>query len=181
MTRIGAPDQKEAIRHIIGHYRPQAFSFDKTGNGLPMFQDIQKEIEEFPDIKTRVKGYNFSGKIVVDFDQTIDVDEFISKEDLIKETGIKRDTVSYATDRMRKLVDEGRMWLPWDEDFLGELQGQTYKVTKSALDQYGKREYSLGKFHAFDAARMAVLGWANYAVEEFIKEDDQETTTILFV
>lgn len=184
LQRVGSPEQKVAIMRVIQHYKPRAFSFDATGAGLPMFQDIQDELENDPrwqQIKTTVKGYNFSGKILVDFDNTIDVSEWATKEDIIKETGINRNTVEYATDKMRYLVDNGRLWLPWDADLIGELQGQTYKVTKTALDQYGKREYSLGRFHAFDACRMCVLGWANYSIEAFVKEDDQESVVDLFL
>jgi len=141
LTRIGSPDQHRAIRAVIDHYRPKAFSFDATGVGLPMFQDIQAEIEEVPHIKTIVKGYNFSGKILVDFDQTIDVDRWATKEDMIRETGITRNTVEYATDKLRYLVDNGRLWLPWDNDLLKEMQGQTYKVVRGATDQYGRREF----------------------------------------
>lgn len=174
LTRIGSPDQKEAIMKVIRHYHPRAFAFDATGAGLPMFQDIQSDLEDLPTIKTVVKGYNFSGNILVDFDQTIDVDEFATKDDIIKETGIKRNTVEYATDKLRFLIDNGRMWLPWDRDLINEFQGQTYKITKTALDAYGKRNYSLGKFHALDGCRMAALGWAQYAIEEMVKKDEQE-------
>lgn len=182
LTRIGSPDQKSAILKIIEHYRPKAFSFDATGAGLPMFQDIQADLEkpEWNFIKTVVKGYNFSGNILVDFDQTIDVNEFATKDEVIKETGIKRNTVEYATDKLRYLIDNGRFWLPWDKDLIGEFQGQTYKVTKTALNQYGKREYSLGKFHALDACRMSVLGWAQYAIEEFVKKEAQEPVIDVF-
>ncbi len=51
---------------------------------------------------------------------------------------------------------------------IGEFQGQTYKITKTAMNQYGKREYSMGKFHALDAARMAVLGYVQYGIEELM-------------
>lgn len=182
LTRIGSPDQKAAIMKIIQHYRPKAFSFDATGAGLPMFQDIQAELEadEFSYIKTVVKGYNFSGNILVDFDQTIDVDEWATKDEMIKETGIKRNTVEYATDKLRYLIDNGRWWMPWDKELIAEFQGQTYKITKTALNQYGKREFSLGKFHALDAARMMALGWAQYAIEEFVKKDDQEPVYDVF-
>lgn len=183
LTRIGAPDQKTAILKIIEHYKPKAFSFDATGAGLPMFQDIQDILENDPNynyIKTIVKGYNFSGNILVGFDDTIEVSEFATKEEYIKETGIKRNTVDYATDQLRILIDSGRFWLPWDTDLTNEFGGQTYKITKTALNQWGRREYSLGKFHALDAARMMALGWAQYAIEEFVKTDNQEPVIDLF-
>lgn len=181
LHRIGSPQQRKVIEEIVGHYMPKAYSFDSTGNGLPMFQEVTAEIDKRPHITTVLKGYNFSGNILVDFDKTISLDEWATKEDQIKEAGIKRNAVDYATDKLRYLIDNGRLRLPWDRDLISEFQGQTYKVTKTALDQYGRREYSLGKFHALDAARMAVLGWAQFSIEEFVKDDDQEPVLDIFV
>ncbi len=183
MTRISTPDQQAAILKVIEHYKPRAFSFDSTGAGLPMFQNIQREIQENPRysyIKTIVKGYNFSGNILVDFDDTIEVDEWATKEEYIKEAGIKRNAVDYATDQLRMLIDSGRFWLPWDRELLNEFGGQTYKVV-SVLNQYGRREYALGKFHALDACRMMALGWAQYSIEEFVKRDDQKPVIDRFI
>ena len=182
MTRVSYPDQKIAFLKVIEHYKPKAFSFDATGAGQPVFQEIQEIIETDPRyeyIKTIVKGYNFSGNILVAFDDTIEVDEFATKEEYIKETGMKRNAVDYATDQLRILIDSGRFWLPWDTDLTNEFGGQTYKVA-SALNQWGRREYSLGKFHALDACRMMALGWKQYAIEEFVKTDDQEPILDLF-
>jgi len=77
------------------------------------------------------------------------------------------------TDKLRLLVDEKRLWLPWDEDLIAEYQGQTYKVVRSAMNQYGKKEFSQGKFHALDASRMAILGWAQYQIEEMMGEKNK--------
>jgi len=38
---------------------------DKTGVGLPLFQDLQ---DTAPSVAVRIKGYNLSEKILVDFD-----------------------------------------------------------------------------------------------------------------
>lgn len=168
LRRIGAPDQFKALKYVINHYNPVAFSMDKTGNGLPLFQLLQEDEDRNP--ATTIRGYGFSEKLLVDFDTTIDVEEGISKEDLAKEVGIKRNVVEYSTDILRLLVDSKRFWLPWDRELLGEFEGQTYRVTKTTMDQYGKREYSNGEFHALDAARMAVLGWKQHAIEAFMEE-----------
>lgn len=183
LTRISTPDQYTAILRVIEHYKPKAFSFDATGPGLPMFQTIQRMLSDDPNynyIKTVVKGYNFSGNILVDFDNSIEVSEWATKEEYIKEAGIKRNAVDYATDQLRTLIDSGRFWLPWDSDLLNEFGGQTYKVN-AALNQYGRREYSLGKFHALDACRMMALGWSQYSIEEFVKNDPQEPVYDMFI
>lgn len=172
LTRISTPDQFRAIKFIINHYKPVAFSMDKTGNGLPLFQLLQDDEDKNP--ATIIKGYGFSEKVLVDFDQTIVVDDDISNEDLAKEAGIKRNVVEYATDILRLLVDSKRMWLPWDADLLGEFQGQTYKITKTVMNQYGRREFSMGSFHALDAARMMALGWKQHSIEEFMKKPEED-------
>lgn len=179
LTRIGAPEQVRAFQFIINHYKPRAFSLDKTGVGLPLFQTLQEDEDKYP--LTIIKGYGFSEKVLVDFDRSIEVEEDITNEDLAKEAGIKRTTVEYATDQLRYLVDSKRFWMPWDRDLLGEFQGQTYKVVRTALDQYGKREYSLGQFHALDAARMAVLGWKQHTIEELMKTENEEPVIDIFM
>jgi hypothetical protein len=120
-------------------------------------------------------------KKLVDFDQTIEVDETMSNEEMAQEAGIKRNVVEYATDVLRLLVDSKRMWLPWDQDLIGEFQGQTYKITKTAMNQYGKREFAMGSFHALDAARMMALGWKQHSIEEFMKTDRQESVLDQFI
>lgn len=182
LWQIATPDQEATIMKIIQHYKPVAFSCDATGGGWPMFQNIQRQMErpELSFIKTIIKGYNFSGNILIDLDKTITVSEWATKDEIIKETGIKRNTVDHATDILRILIDSGRMWLPWEKDLLDEFQGQTYKV-KADINQIGRREYSLGSFHALDAARMAVLGWQQYGIEEFVKNEDQKPVYDVFV
>jgi len=178
LTRVANPDQIRAVLWVVDHYKPVAFSMDKTGNGLPLFQDIQDKNQQAGTI---IKGYGFSEKILVDFDQSIEVDEDLTPDELAKEAGIKRNTVEYSTDVLRKLVDHQRLWLPWDEELLGEFQGQTYRISKTAMDQYGKREYSMGKFHALDAARMAVLGWQQYGIEQMMQTAKDESVVPRFV
>lgn len=178
LTRVANPDQIRAVLWVVDHYKPVAFSMDKTGNGLPLFQDIQEKNQQAGTI---IKGYGFSEKILVDFDQSIEVEDDLTPDELAKEAGIKRNTVEYSTDVLRKLVDHQRLWLPWDEELLGEFQGQTYRISKTAMDQYGKREYSMGKFHALDAARMAVLGWQQYGIEQMMQTAKDESVVPRFV
>jgi hypothetical protein len=60
MTRVGVTDQFRTIKFLINHYRPTAFSMDKTGNGLPLFQLLQEDAD--PNPATIIKGYGFSGE-----------------------------------------------------------------------------------------------------------------------
>lgn len=175
LERINHKDQVAAMIWTIDNYRPKAFALDKTGLGLPLFQDLQNKAEENPrltKIVDTIKGYNFSSKILVDFDDTIEVDDMMG--DPIKEAGIERNVLEYSTDKLREFVDHERLILPWDRGLLGEFQGQTYTVVRSAMDQYGRKRYSQGQFHALDAARMAVLGYAQNSIEEFVKNHKEE-------
>lgn len=176
LERISHGSQVETILHTIRSYNVRGFSMDKTGLGLPLFQDIQ---ERAPELAPVIKGYNFSSKILVDFDKTIEVDEY--RGDMIKDSGIERNVLEYASDVLRELVDQERLFLPWDRDLLGQFQGQTYTVIRDTMNQYGKKQYSVGSFHALDAARMAVLGWKQHAIEEFTKEEKFEPVTDMFL
>lgn len=147
-----------------------------TGVGLPLFQDIQAAAEANPNLRMfvdAIKGYNFSEKILVDFDSTIEVDEF--RGDAVKEAGLYRNVLEYSSDKLRWLVDTKRLRLPWDTELIGEYQGQTYTYDKSVMDMYGRRKvFSKGNFHALDASRMAALGWAQHSIEAVTKEESWE-------
>lgn len=175
LERISHGSQVEAILHIIREYNVAAFSMDKTGLGLPLFQDIQERAPQFAPV---IKGYNFASKILVDFDKTIEIDEY--RGDLIKDAGIERNVLEYASDQLRDFVDHGRILLPWDRELIGEFQGQTYVVIRDTMNQYGKKTYSRGTFHALDAARMAVLGLVQNSIEEFTKEEKYQPIDDIF-
>lgn len=171
LARVNHRDQVRAMLHIINFYRPKVFAMDRTGLGLPLFQDLQNRAGEIPALQSAVetiKGYNFSSKILVDFDSTVVVDPDFG--DAVKDAGIERNVLEYATDRLRVLVDQQRLQLPWDRDLIGEFQGQTFTYTRGAMDQYGRKRFSQGKYHALDAARMAALGQAQFSIEEFTKK-----------
>jgi hypothetical protein len=170
LERINHHDQVRAILWCLDYYRPKAFAMDKTGLGLPLFQDLQERSTLHAEV---IKGYNFSSKILVDFDNTIEVDE--DTGDLVKEAGIQRNVLEYAQDCLREMVDAERMILPWDEELIGQFEGGTYTSGKATSDQYGRRKiFSQGDDHALDAARMMALGFKQYHIEAFLKADQWE-------
>lgn len=175
LERIGVGDQARVISHVMRSYKVEAFAMDKTGNGLPLFQLVQ---ENNPDIAEKVKGYNFSGNILVDFDETIEFDP--DMDDEISKRGIKRKVLEYASDKARELVDANRLILPYDKELIGEFQGQTYVVTKSAMDAYGRKTYNKGSFHALDAFRMMILAFIQNPIEELTKEKVEGPVLDLF-
>jgi len=177
LERIGHQQQVNAILQILQFYNVKAFSMDKTGLGLPLFQDIQ---ERFPHFADAIKGYNFSAKILVDFDSTVEIDEFHG--DPVKDAKIERNVLEYSSDKLREFVDNERILLPYDKDLISEFQGQTWTTDKSTMDMYGRtKSYSKGSFHALDAAKMAILGKVQNPIEEFTKKERTTAVTDIFV
>lgn len=183
MTRMGTHDQVKAILKTIDYYKPKVFAMDKGGNGLPLLQEIQSMVED-PELipydckqydlagsLTRIKGYNFQEKIIVDFDETlVDRDEQMDEQ---KEAMLRRNTKEYASDKMRALVDAERMELPWDEELLRQWQGGTVGGA-SGMDQYGHRRYNKGDDHTLDAGRFFTLGWSQFHIEELLAQHKEQ-------
>ena len=164
LQRIHHIDQVKVVQAVMDFYGCAAFSMDKTGVGLPLFQQMQ---HDNPKLAEQIKGYNFSGKLVVDIDQSIELDEF--RGDAVEDAGINKNVLEYSSDKLRELVDQKLLWLPWDTEIIGEFQGQTYVVIKNPMDTTGKKSYSKGNFHALDAAKMAVLGFVQTPMEAYLK------------
>lgn len=170
LERISAPDQGRFIFKLLEFYNVRAFALDKTGIGLPIWQYLQDQAKEDMDVERAldlIKGYNFSQKLLVDFDETIDVEEFGGDE--VEDRAIYKNALEYSSDKLRELVDNNSLQLP-DDDMVQEFQGQTWTIDKSGMNMYGKKTYSKGAFHTLDAARMAACAWAQYKMEKFMRE-----------
>lgn len=185
LKKISTPDQARAIIHILDTYRPQAFAMDSTGAGFPLFEYVQQIARENPELKRlvpRIIDYNFSSKIIAEFDDSIEIND-IDPEGY-QEAAIMRNVLEWSTDVLRGMVDEKTILLPYDKSIIGEFQGQTWTYSKSALDPYGRKKlYSAGSFHTLDACRMAVLAYQQSAITEFIKSKDDgwEPPPMLFL
>lgn len=183
LVRIGTTDQTKVILHVIDFYKPKVFAMDRGGLGQPFVQMLQEYYEaeqhgdpdqlvpgwvkeyNLKDALTRIKGYNFSEKITVDFDPMIEVGDYDDPE---KVAGQRRNTKEYASDKLRYLVDAHRLEMPWDEELLKQWQGGTWTAAKGLQDQYGRRIFSKGNDHTLDAGRFFALGWAQYGIEEIL-------------
>jgi hypothetical protein len=156
LERISSPDQRRVLEAIWDFYRPQAISMDRTGLGLPIYQEIA---ESAPTAMVRaMRPYNFSEKIVIGYEEDKEAAEYGWAESDLEDREIKANVLEYSSDMLRQYVDRKQVMLPWDIDMIREFQGQTYVVSKSNTDAYGKKKFNQGKFHALDAARMAILG-----------------------
>jgi hypothetical protein len=177
MQRIAATDQAQVVRWAFEQYgkRLRSFTFDKSGNGLPLWQELDpasagatRQNWKTPDhIINRVKGYNFSQKVAVEFD-----DRALTGDEKPEDAVIKKNIVDYATDELRKLVDArpGRMELPNDRELLSEFQGQEIQYTRDEGSAAGiTRRYTGGSFHTLDAAKMMIAGRNLDAIEKALK------------
>lgn len=174
LTRVSAPDQVRIIKHIIDLYRPKAFAMDATGAGQPLVQFLQEQVRESaasPDILNIVRGYAFSENIVVDLDDTVEVED--RDPSSWKEAQVTRNVKDYSSDVLRELVDQRRLFLPYDKDLFKEFQGETWSFGKPTFDHYGRRKiYSGTPGHSLDGARMAALAYRQSGIEQIIENHE---------
>lgn len=174
LTRIRHQDQAEAMAHLIMKYNPVALAMDRTGLGLPLFQDLQ---DRFPTLASRIRGYNFSEKLTVEFDQTIEFDPDLDDLDDYK---IVKNVLEHSSDVLRDLVDAQRLTLPDDDDVINSFKGETYSSQKKITDIYGRRRFrNSSKSHILDGSRMAVMAWSQAKVEAFIEETEGREEVII--
>jgi hypothetical protein len=171
MMRISAADQAAAVREIFGFYgdRLRCFALDRTGNGLPLWQELDPgavgthvDLRRTPEhISRRIKGYNFSQKVAVEFDDR----ELVGKETQV-DAVIEKNVVTFATDELRKWVDTNGLELPYDRELLTEWQGQEIQYVRDEGSAMGlKVRYSGGSLHTLDAAKMMAAGKQLQAID----------------
>lgn len=163
LRRTSGPDQSRAMSLVIEHYGISRLGMDSTGAGLPVYQIMKEDATA-----SKVVGYNFKEKILVDIDQTIDVDPAV--DNILERAGIKRQVLLYSTDLLRLYVDEKRILLPWDRNLIGQFQATAIENMKAGTDEYGRRRISSSaEDHALDAARMAVLAHGQYQFDQMVE------------
>lgn len=167
MMRIPAHDQARVVKATFEAYGPRlkAISMDKTGAGLPIWQETIKggRLHEF---EGRLKGYGFSEKKAVEFD-----DRTLERREKPEDAVIEKNVIEFATDELRKLVDGQMMELPYDQELLTEFQGQTveYGGRDEGVVKRRSTKYGGGSFHTLDAAKLAVLGKSLEAIEATLR------------
>lgn len=176
LQRISSPDQRKVLEHIWDFYRPQAISMDRTGLGLPIWQEIHFGTTAPQAMKNVMRPYNFSEKIVVGYEEP--EEEIYDPDDLVE---IKANVLEYSSDMLRSIVDGHEIRLPWDLDLIKEFQGQNYVTIKSSTDAYGKKKFNMGKFHALDAARMAALGFLQQNIDKMKQVAEEEPVLDMFL
>jgi hypothetical protein len=177
MMRLSAADQAAALIHVFDLYgkRLKSLGMDKTGNGLPLWQEMDPgavgtamKNRRTPDhISQRVRGYGFSNKLPVEFD-----DRDLEKKETEEDAVIKKNVVEYAMDELRKLVDSNprRIELPYDKELLSEWQGQEVIYTRDEGGPGMKRSVKNQSFHTLDAAFMMIAARNLAPIEAALKQ-----------
>lgn len=176
LERISALDQRRVMRYLDDFYNCKIFAMDRTGVGLPIYQDV---IAEGSHLAQCIRGYNFSEKILVGWDKGGMEEEDAYGNLDPTENAIMANVLEFSSDHLRLLVDQQRILLPWDEAVLREFQGQNYTIVKSNTNPYGKKEFNKGTCHALDAARMAVLGHQQATIEPLVEQQHQGNEVLL--
>ena len=175
LMRISAANQARVVRAVFDFYgeRLRRFSMDKTGNGLPLWQELDPEavgthVEDRrtpQHISQRIKGYGFSEKVAVEFD-----DRELKDNETARDAVIQKNVVSFASDELRKLVDTECLELPYDREVLTEWQGQEIQYVRDEGSAAGlKTKLVGGSLHTLDAAFMCFAGRALKHIEEALK------------
>ncbi|HEY5051207.1 MAG TPA: hypothetical protein VII50_09930, partial [Acidothermaceae bacterium] len=120
-------------------------------------------------IINRIRGYGFSQKVAVEFD-----DRPLERDEKPEDAVIKKNVVDYSTDELRKLVDSRppQLELPNDRELLTEFQGQEIQYTRDEGSAAGiTRRYGGvgGSFHTLDAAKMMIAGRNLDAITQTLK------------
>lgn len=149
LRRIALAEQEDVVVGLFDFYgaKLKTFGIDRTGLGFDIWERLVKRVGD------RVRGYNFSAKYPVAIE-----DRPLARGEKIEDLVIERNIVEFSTDALREVVDAipPGFLLPNDRELLLEWQGQNYMIVKSNASPYGKREYSAGKFHTLDAAKMMI-------------------------
>ena len=167
MVRTSTEDQVKVIMHLMEMYRPVSFTFDAHGFGQPAFEWLQKEVrenEEMAWMLERVKGYSFSKKMIVGFDDNIEIHEADPEgwmEAVIEKLGSEA-----SLDALRYVVDTKRVQFPFDKPMLAEIQAIP-RQEKPLLDEYGKSKRKSGQ-HTLDALRFVFLSYTQREIDDII-------------
>jgi hypothetical protein len=162
MMRIPAPDQAAVINEVIQFYGPRlrAISLDKTGNGLPIWQETIRG-GRLHQHEAKIKGYGFSEKKAVAYD-----DRPLEGREKPEDAMIQKNVIEFATDELRGLVDAGMIELPFDQELLTEFQGQVVVYARDESDRTKRSSrYGGGSFHTLDSAKLAILGKSLETIE----------------
>lgn len=141
LVRIKVHDQAAVIQGVIDFYKPQAFSMDKAGNGIGLFQMVQ---EANLNSATSINGYNHVEKVVVDVDETVENDPYTGE--IVNDAYMKRSMLEYCVDDETEVLTR-RGWKSRTE-----LQPDEFIYTLNPVSDVGEWQ-PLVAVHEFDGTR----------------------------
>lgn len=152
--RVAASDELYVTRDFLVTHN--------TGVGFSIWDILSKRA-----CGKRIHGYGFSEKVPVGIREPGPHEDPGDIDNLI----VWRNVVEHASDVVRgDYIDTRRMRLPFDREVLGQFGGQTYTISKSAGDPYGRRSYAEGAFHALDGIKMALAAKTLPPIQAMIDE-----------
>lgn len=137
--------------------RLRRFAMDRTGNG----RTITEEAGFLPNVLNKIAGYGFSEVRPVAFD-----DRPLQKGETAEDLVIKKQVIKFATETIRKWVDENLLELPYDVELLSQLQ--MMNLSPKGENVVEKVASAGGADHAFDAIRMFTLAKALEPIEAML-------------
>jgi len=175
LRQVSPDDQVKAIIHLMDLYRPLVYALDATGAGFPLIDNLRNQVKQNAELAymlDRIKDCQFSEKVIVGFDESIEIDQH--NPDAFLDAAIKRPFIEASTDAIRILIDSERMTLPFDEELIHELQAAPEKGQKvgNNLDAYGRSGRKSG-MHNLDAMRMAAFSYQTHFIDQLIENHKQ--------
>lgn len=174
LHRFNAEEQVDVMIKFLEFYRPISFALDSAGAGQPLYTFLQSKVRDDPSLSfmlNRVKGYNFSEKIIIGFDDTVKVNS--NDTNGWKEAAVWRLVKDASIDCLRLLIGSERMILPFDKELIAELQATPKDINKVKMDEYGRSSVRKTGMHSLDAMRFACLAQQQAAIEEIIASHEE--------
>jgi hypothetical protein len=158
----------------------RAFGQDITGLGLPLYQAME-DAKECPEhLREVARGYVFNavmpiavnpeyvsdrgGEMVDQYGHMVEKrhNDWTGQDELVA----KMSMIEASTRFLRQFVDDGFLWLPFDNDLVKDLQGETeQRVQAMGSVQLRKKPNA---FHELDAMRAMAMAYKAEQLEEMV-------------
>lgn len=183
LHRFRSRQIREALYALGWHFGGslQAMGIDVTGLGNPIFQELEDDEAIPPRLKKVARGYFFNAKVPVDVDQDfISADEQGRMRDqygsaVEKETDewgqerfvTKMAMIEASTRYLREFVDKTFLMLPFEEEIIRDMQGETQQRIRRVAKLSGPSKPQA--LHILDSMRAMAMGFKAGEVEQALE------------
>lgn len=188
LWRLRPKQIREVLYALAFHLGPKlkSFGMDVTGLGFPMFQEMEDDEAAPRHLLDVSRGYFFNAAVpvgvskefVTEDDKGQMRDQFGSavKEEIDPLSGERRlvttmPMIEASTRYVRDWIDTGRLMLPFDQDVVADMSGETHQRVKSVGERRGKKPNA---FHILDSFRAAAMAERAEEIEESLQGEEQE-------